>query len=202
MADDGERRAGRRLSSAQRREEILAAAGRALADQGFLPVPVEQIAREAGASKALVYAYFPKQVSLYNALLADALAPLAERIGKIKRANFETEAAEAMLAYFDEVADHGARLHLLFTDAHLDGVRDTAITAARDALWRRFLRASRAYVTLPPAERVAALAILLAIPEDLGRLAHRGELTRERARALCKQLVISALRGVREAAQG
>ncbi len=193
---------GRRLSGEQRREEILAAAARAVSDQGYLPLPVEQIAREAGASKALVYAYFPKQVALYNALLRRGLGALAEKLARIKRGGFEAQAAEASLIYFDDVAEHGAVLHLLLTDAHLTRARDADAIALRDSLWRRFLRASRAYVKLPPEERVAALAILLSIPEDLGRMAHRGDLERERARELCRQLTISSLRGLRDDAGG
>ena len=199
MADGGEeRRETRRLRSEQRRAEILAAAGRALDDQGFLPLPIEQIAREAGASKALVYAYFPKQVTLYNALLADALEALAGRIARLKAGKFEETAIAAALLYFDDIADRGPLLHLLMTDAHLDSARDDDAMALRNALWLRFLRASRHYVDLPPAERVASLAILLSIPEEIGRLAHGGEISRERARALCGKLVLSSLRGLRD----
>lgn len=195
---DRSQRGARRLDSARRREEILAAAGRALADQGFLPLPMEQIAREAGASKALVYVYFPKPVTLYNALLESLLTPLAARIAEIKKRAFEARAVEAALLYFDDVAEHGALIHLLLTDVFLDGARDEGGIALRDAIWRRFIRASRSYAKLPVAERVAAFAMILAIPEEMGRLAHRGELTRERARALCGQLTLSALRGVRD----
>ncbi|HVY04162.1 MAG TPA: helix-turn-helix domain-containing protein [Caulobacterales bacterium] len=199
MADGGEdRREARRLRSEQRRAEILAAAGRALDDQGFLPLPIEQIAREAGASTALIYAYFPKQVTLYNALLAHALEALAGKIARLKPGKFEEEALAAALLYFEDVADHGPLLHLLMTDAHLGGARDGDAMALRNSLWLRFLRASRAYVDLPPEERVAALAILLSIPEEVGRLAHGGEIARERARVLCGKLMLSALRGLRD----
>jgi len=187
----------RRLTSALRRAEILGAAGRALADQGFLPVAMEQVAREAGVSKALIYAYFPKPAALYGALLEGALGALAAQVRAIRAKSFEVEAAAAALIYFDEVAEHGARLHVLLTDVFLDGARSGDATALRDALWLKLLRASRAYVDLPARERVAAMAMLMAIPEETGRLAHRGEIARDRARALCKQLVVSSLRGLK-----
>lgn len=189
----------RRLTSALRRAEILDAAGRALTDQGFLPIAMEQVAREAGVSKALIYAYFPKPAALYGALLEGALETLAAEVQAIRAKSFEAEASAAALIYFDEVAEHGARLHLLLTDAFLDGARSVDATALRDAIWLKLLRASRTYVDLPPEERVAAMAILMAIPEELGRLAHRGEIARERARALCKQLIVSSLRGLKGA---
>jgi AcrR family transcriptional regulator len=196
MAADTPVRA-RRLSRAARAEEILAAAGAVLSRQGFLPIPYEQVAREAGASKALVYDYFTTQARLCDALARRLLAPLADRL-EPAGADFEAWAGDAAALYFDQVADSGAALHLLFDDAFLAGARERATLARRDALWRRVLRAARAYVRLPPAEQVAAMAIVLSIPEELGRLAHRGEMERPRARALCRRLVISALRGLRD----
>jgi AcrR family transcriptional regulator len=198
MADcAGPKPMSRRLPSEERREEILAAAGRAVSDQGFLPVPFEHIAREAGASKALIYAYFPTQKALYNALLERALRPLAAALVRPLRGGFEAQAIAGALIYFDDVAAHGALLHLLFTDAYLDGARSTEATNTRNALWRRFARASRTYLDLPPGERVAAIAILLAMPEEMGRLAYRGDMARSRARELCRRLVLSSLRGLR-----
>lgn len=91
---------------------------------------------------------------------------------------------------------------MLMTDAFMDGARDKRVVALRNGMWRRFLRASRVYVKLPPEERVAAMALLLAIPEETGRLAFRGELKRERARELCERLVLSALRGLRDGGAG
>lgn len=198
---DGETGAaeGRRLKGEERREAILAAAGRALADQGFLPLPYEAIAREAGISKALIYAHFATQASLYNALLEQRLGELAGELALVSRGDFETAAVGAALAYFDEAAERGPMLNVLLTDGYLDGERSAPARALRDQLWRRFVRASRAYVRLPAHERVAALAMILAIPEDLGRLVYRGEMEASRARTLCGDLVRSAVRGLRDA---
>lgn len=190
---------GRRLKGEERREAILAAAGRALADQGFLPLPYEAIAREAGISKALIYAHFATQASLYNGLLEQRLGELAEELAALPAGGFEDMAVAAALAYFDEAAEHGAMLNVLLTDGYLDGERSGVARRLRDALWRRFVRASRPYVHLPAEERVAALAMILAVPEDLGRLVYRGELAADRARSLCGDLVRSAVRGLRDA---
>src|SRR5688500_13577756 len=59
----------RRHSPEIRRAQMLDAAARMIVEQGYLPLPVEEIARQVGASKALVYAYFPTQYDLFNALL-------------------------------------------------------------------------------------------------------------------------------------
>jgi hypothetical protein len=87
---------------------------------------------------------------------------------------------------------------VLLTDAELNGQRDRAALALRDAIWRRLLRAARADLpSLPLRQRLAALQIALAIPEELGRQAQRSEITPERARALCDTLIDGAMRGLK-----
>lgn len=196
---DSERRPRRRLESAARRGEILAAAADVIAAQGFLPIPVEQVAGGAGVSKGLVYAYFPTRTALYDGVLAQSIEALAPGIDAVAPGDFETLAVACAQLYFDEVASHGALLHILFTDPALDGQRSAAALAWRNRLWRRLIRASRAYARLAPREAVGALAIILSLPEETGRLAHRGELSVERARGLCASLVLSAIRGLRAA---
>ncbi|HEX3915782.1 MAG TPA: TetR family transcriptional regulator [Caulobacteraceae bacterium] len=186
----------RRLAAAERQGEILDAAAALIDAQGFLPLRVPQLARAAGVSNALIYAYFPTQAALANAVLRRALTPLLERIGELQPAGFEALAVACAEAYFDAAAGHGALLHILCTDPSLDGQRDPTLLARRDAAWRRLIRASRSYVALAPRERVAALAIILSLPEETARLARRGEIARGRARTLCASLVLSALRGL------
>jgi AcrR family transcriptional regulator len=197
---DRERRTRRRLDSSARRGEILAAAADVIAAHGFLPIPVEQVASGAGVSKGLVYAYFPTRTALYDAVLAQAIAALAPGIDALAPDDFEALAVVCAELYFDHVARHGTLLHVLFTDPVLDGHRGAPAVAWRNGLWRRLIRASRAYARLAPREAVGALAIILSLPEETGRLAHRGEMEVERGRGLCAELVLSALRGLRSAA--
>lgn len=199
MPEETERPARRRLGGAARREAILAAAAEAIVAQGFLPISFEPVARAAGSSKGLVYAYFARQADLCNAVLARATAALADPIAALEPADLETWAVACAGLYFDHVAAHGALLHILFTDPALDGRRDPAALASRNAIWRRLARAARSYARLGPREAVAAVAIVLSLPEETGRLAHRGDLAADRARTLCARLVLSALRGLRSA---
>jgi AcrR family transcriptional regulator len=187
--------------SGERRQEILSAASDLIAAQGFLPVPVEQIARAAGVSRALIYAYFPGQHDLYAALAERDMRALADALRRIPAAKFPAAAKAWAETYFDTVAERGVVLHTLMTDPYLDERRSQVAVELRNALWRRMLRASRSYLSASPQDRVALLAILLAIPEELGRLARRGELARDRGRALCARLTLSSLRGARAAAK-
>jgi AcrR family transcriptional regulator len=191
--------ARRRIGSAERREQILDAAARVIVGRGFLPVPAEAVAREAQVSKGLVYAYFPTLHDLDNAVLVRAATALAARLDLLEMADFERWAVACAGLYFDDIAEGGALLHILYTDPVLDHRRDPAALAVRNALWRALIRTSRGYVRLSLKEAVAALGIVLSLPEETGRLAHRGELETARARDLCGQLVLSALRGLKAA---
>ncbi len=59
----------RRLDPLVRRDLILDAAARTIAEEGVSAVSMERLGRDAGISKALVYNYFPNR----NALLSELL---------------------------------------------------------------------------------------------------------------------------------
>jgi AcrR family transcriptional regulator len=183
-----------RLSGDERRGQILAAASAVIDAQGFLPISFEQVARAAGVSKALIYAYFPTQAALCHALLRRELASLAETAGKVRARRLAPLAAAYARLYFDHIAAHGVVLHTLLTDPAL--APDPEALAIRDAMLRPLLRASRGHAGLTLRQRIASLAIILAIVEETGRLAHRGEMETGRARELCERLVLSALKGL------
>jgi len=63
-----EERAGR--ESAGKAETILAGAERAFLESGFGAVTMDRVAREAGASKATVYAHFTSKEELFGAVVA------------------------------------------------------------------------------------------------------------------------------------
>lgn len=67
-----------RLDSDQRRAAILDAARSHYAERGFSEVAVGEVARDAGASPALVFHYFGSKAGLYASVVADALGRLAD----------------------------------------------------------------------------------------------------------------------------
>lgn len=69
-AGSGERAApGRRLPRAQRREQILLAATEAFARSGFAATSLDDVAREAGVTRMVVYTHFESKTALYQAAL-------------------------------------------------------------------------------------------------------------------------------------
>jgi AcrR family transcriptional regulator len=64
LADSGSVRR-RRLSGAERQQSIVDAAARVFAERGYDGARIEQIAEEAGVSKALIYEHFEGKRALY-----------------------------------------------------------------------------------------------------------------------------------------
>lgn len=99
----------RRLEEKERRrEEIIDAAERVIAVQGYEAAKMEDIAREARVSRALVYTYFRDKIELYFAICERALTLL--------RAEFERAAAGHQRGY-DQVAAIG-RAYIAFATRH------------------------------------------------------------------------------------
>ncbi|MFG1708000.1 TetR/AcrR family transcriptional regulator [Nonomuraea sp. M3C6] len=71
----------RRLRRAERREQILDAATRAFAGAGYAATSLDDVAAEAGLTRAMLYRHFDSKADLYRAVLDTACARLAEATG-------------------------------------------------------------------------------------------------------------------------
>jgi AcrR family transcriptional regulator len=103
--------ATRRLPRGQRREQIIAAATRAFARAGFAATNLDDIAAEAGISRAILYRHFDSKTDLYQAVLDNACGRLAAATG----ADEFTEASIGGL--LDAAAADPAGFRLLFHHA-------------------------------------------------------------------------------------
>lgn len=74
-------RPGQRLRRAERREQILAAATRAFAAAGFAATSLDDVAREAGVSKVILYRHFESKADLYRAVLDRVCDRLIDAVG-------------------------------------------------------------------------------------------------------------------------
>lgn len=102
------RRARLRLSPEQRREQIVVAAGRVFEGRDPPGVTFEEIAAEAGVSRALVYNYFGDKGGLLAAVYRHALAQLDEEI----RASLDS--GERLQTRVRSLVDH----YLAFASSH------------------------------------------------------------------------------------
>ncbi|HEY2710011.1 MAG TPA: TetR/AcrR family transcriptional regulator [Caulobacteraceae bacterium] len=178
-----------------RRAQLIDAAGVIALEQGHLPIAPERLSQAVGASKALLYVYFPTQHLLFNGVLARCLGELAAaRIHAWPSgASLRDASQHCASLYFDHVAANGPLIHLILRDPYMAGRIDTANRTFRDRTMRRLAHAARRELTLTSKEIIAAINLVLTIPEQAGSMAWRGEMERAAAKALCSQLVASSL---------
>jgi AcrR family transcriptional regulator len=190
---------GKRLSPELRRSQILEAAARLVVEQGYLPLPVEQLARAAGASKPLIYTYFPTQYALFNALLDREIQSLA-LAGFATASRVEDLGQAAVLCammYYDHVARSGPLLHILMTDSYMKDHIEPRLLQTRDELMTRLIKLGRGSLPLSEQEMYAAIEMISAIPEEAGRLVFHRELDPTTARQICHGLILSCLKALR-----
>src|SRR5215469_11191650 len=85
---------GTRLRRTARREQILAAATRAFAGNGFAATSLDEVATEARISKVMLYRHFASKAELYLAVLDRACARLVAAVGV---GDYTTDSVDALL---------------------------------------------------------------------------------------------------------
>lgn len=91
-----------------RRAEILAAAGRCFAREGFHATTMQDVLRESGLSVGAVYRYFPSKHELIGAVAEEAMAGAAPRLGAVLLADpvpTPAEAVAGVIAAIDPFAE-------------------------------------------------------------------------------------------------
>jgi AcrR family transcriptional regulator len=171
-----------RLRPQVRREQLIDSAARLVVAQGFLPLPAERLAKAAGVSKALVYTYFPEQYALFNSLLERELTALVtggmDTASQVR--DLDQAAVLCAMIYFEHVARTERRLIRL-----------------RNVVLRRLIRLAAASLPLSKKEILAAIEMIIAIPEEAGRLVFHEELDAAVARQICQSLILSSLQALR-----
>jgi AcrR family transcriptional regulator len=190
----------KRLSPELRRAQILEAAAGLVLDQGFLPLPIERLAREAGSSKALIYAYFPTQYDLFNALFERELNDLATAgLMTASRVNdLEQAAVLCSMLYFEHIARRGPLLQIISNDLYMAGHTDDKLVRECIALRRRLAGLVHTSMGLPVREADAAVEMLMAIPTESGSLVFSKAVSPRVSREVCHALILSSLQALRE----
>jgi AcrR family transcriptional regulator len=165
-----------------------------------LPLPIEKLAKAAGSSKALVYTYFPEQDALFNALLEHELNGLLEAGLDTASQVRDLDQAAVLCAqlYFEHVARYGPLLNILLADRYMSGRIDRRLIRTRNLIFRRIARLAQASLPLGKHEVLAAIEMITAIPEEAGRLVFHAELDAAVARQICRSLIGSCLRALRD----
>jgi AcrR family transcriptional regulator len=202
MGEQGERgeRTRRRLSTEERREQLLSVGARLFSESPYDEVRIEQVAEIAGVSRGLLYHYFPTKRDFFAAVVERE----SERMLRLTAAVPGTPVREQLSAGLDTF--------LAYVEAHAHGFRafhraDAAGDQAVRKVYQRALAAQERQI----------LAALDADPDVPGgiedrpelRIAVRGwlafttavclewlrgsELTREQLRDLCARALLGAI---------
>ena len=109
----------RRMRAPERRQQLLTVARRVFARRGYHVVTMDDVARESGVTKPILYDHFPSKRDLYRALLEADLELLAGRIREaLETSRGNRQRIQASLqAYFDFVDEEGEGFRLLMQEA-------------------------------------------------------------------------------------
>jgi AcrR family transcriptional regulator len=120
-----------RADAVRNRAKVLEAARAAFAAEG-LAVPLDEIARRAGVGAGTVYRHFPTKEALFEAVIADQLAALADDAEA--RAAGGGDPGEQFFAFFATVIEEGTRkadLADALTSAGVHLRQETLVSAGR-----------------------------------------------------------------------
>jgi AcrR family transcriptional regulator len=111
----------RRLTAEERRAGILDAALAVFSARGYHPSSIDDIAREAGISKALIYEHFESKQGLYADLIernaAELVKRLAAAIGSVEADSGAVRLATGLDAFFAFVEERRDAWRILFRDS-------------------------------------------------------------------------------------
>ena len=143
----------RRVSAAQRRELIMAAATELIARHGYSGATVRAVARAAGVTPPVIYDHFASKEGLQIALLESAGDQLIAAVTQ----EFEVTSAEEFLrasvdAFFAFVEEHPHAWRMLFRDAP----PGEQVAAAHQRVMDRAAAALVGLFTLTPRWRTSA----------------------------------------------
>jgi AcrR family transcriptional regulator len=124
-----ELRAGRRLSTEERREQLLASGAALLGRRPYDEVSIEEIAAAAGVSNTLLYHYFPTKTDFLLAALERGQRELAELTAPDPELPPAEQLAASLDRFLDFVEEHEAAYTAIFRSR---GSSDAAIAAALD----------------------------------------------------------------------
>jgi AcrR family transcriptional regulator len=142
----------RRLTAEERRTELLDAALSAFSRKGYHATSLDDVAGEAGVSKALIYEHFASKQELYTDLIARNARELTQRVaGALVGVEVESgvgRLATGLEAFFAFVEERRDAWRMLFREAS-----DPEATAVRDRMVEQVTAEVTGLIALDPGAR-------------------------------------------------
>ncbi len=191
-------KARRRYSPEKRRELILDQTADIVAREGVATLTIEQIGREAGISKSLVYAYFPNLTELLRELYQREMKHL-RRLQAAAAASADTFEAlvrsvtHEYLKYYDE---RGLIIERLQNEPSVTGLHDPT-EYGRDAAVEYLTEIVMKHFDLPQDIARAATDISFGLPASAGSYLRRSVLDLKTIEDLTVTMIIGTITNVK-----
>lgn len=187
------RRARRRLAPDDRRQALIHAALKLFNTQPYDEVSVDDIAAEAGMSRALVYHYYGGKAGVFISALEKMGDDVVAAVAKAGADNPDSWLTAGLAAYFDYIQANPIGVTALLRNGSLISREDRQVL---DGISDRLLRLLLASLD-PPADSPVLKSVLrgwLSMVETMGRgwLSH-GQPTREELETLLPELLRAVL---------
>jgi AcrR family transcriptional regulator len=188
----------RRLTPELRREEILNQAAQLVLAEGVSAVSMERIGREAGASKALVYAYFSDRTGLLTALLLREQARFrAEGQRLLQEAkDFESKVRATTAAWLLHVAHNGALIERLLHEPEVARAVEPDDARSRSETTSYFGDEIAHHYGLPQRQAVVLADLLMGLTGAAGARLHSTNADPDEVLELTLRMIFAALRAV------
>ncbi|NEC25567.1 TetR/AcrR family transcriptional regulator [Streptomyces sp. SID8111] len=200
MAANQAGRTRRRLSTAERREQLLSVGARLFSDRPYDEVWIEQVAEIAGVSRGLLYHYFPTKRDFFAAVVERESERMLRMTAAVPGVPVREQLAAGLGTYLEYVREH-AHGYRAFHRA--DAAGDVAVRR----VYQRALAAQERQILAALAADPEFGPLLQRRPET--RLAVRGwlafttavclewlrgsELSREQVQELCARALLGVL---------
>lgn len=197
-----------RLGSEERREQLLAAGTRLLAERPYDKVSIEEIAEAAGVSRGLLYHYFPTRKELVLACLQRG----ERQLGELTALDPGVDPGEQLGVILDRFLDFVEQHEVAYTTiwrSRGGGDREiqTALEAGREQRMQAVLEALVGWQSAPavvrrtPELETALQGWFFLLEGTVLRWLERREFERERLREMLRLSLLAVL-GVAEAVSG
>jgi AcrR family transcriptional regulator len=111
---------GERTPHAERRDQLLLVARKIFAERGFQATTMDDIAKEAGFTKPILYQYFESKTELYREIVNQTaqklLDTLRNAVGEVESPRAKIEVA--FRVYFEMVVGETDAFRILFIHSH------------------------------------------------------------------------------------
>ncbi|UZJ33059.1 TetR/AcrR family transcriptional regulator [Streptomyces endophytica] len=187
------------VRSQARRAELIATGRKLFADTSYDALSMDDIARQAGVAKGLIYYYFTNKRGYYLAIIEDAVAELVERAGATHDLPPVERVQRTVDGYLRYAQHHQAAYRTIVTggvgfDAEVMAIRDTV----RARLLGTIALAAWGRTDLPPLARTALTGWLSSVEGVTLDWIGEPELPRETVVALLVRGLGATLRLIEE----